>query len=85
MNGKDYKETTNSSRLRELLSEYPEHWDDESAIDEDAIDTILYFLPTEEARQKMIDYIETEKPDVKSISHKVPEFGNLRRVVPVES
>ena len=80
MSGKEYKETTNSSRLCELLSEYPEYWDDE-----DAIDTILYFLPTEEARQKMIDYIETEKPDVKSISRKIPEFGNLRRVVPVES
>ncbi len=70
-----YIETKNAPKLRELLSEY--------SLNKKDIDILLYFLPTEEARQKMIDFIEQEKPaTTKEIARKVPEFGNLRLVVP---
>ncbi len=78
MSGKEYKETTNGQKLYDLLLKHSNN--------KEGIEGILYFLPTEEARQKMIDFIEQGKPStMKEIAKKVPEFGNLRRVVPVES
>lgn len=77
MSGKEYKETTNGQKLYDLLLKHSNN--------KEGIEGILYFLPTEEARQKMIDFIEQEKPaTMKEIAKKVPEFGNLRRVVPVD-
>lgn len=74
----DYNETPNGQKLYDLLLKHTNN--------KDSIEGILYFLPTEEARQKMIDFIEQEKPaTMKEIAKKVPEFGNLRRIVPVES
>ncbi len=72
----DYNETLNGQKLYDLLLNYTSN--------KASIEGILYFLPTEEARQKMIDFIERENPDIKTIAHKVPEFGNLRKIVPAD-